>query len=227
MAVTELAAAAAHAANNAGALLEAAMVFIDDAAGSSQLVQGNAILAAGMARVRTLAAALNLLALEPAHVARVLAVEPFTLGAMALERLRDRLACEPQLAIAACPPLPDAYSRIDGTTLHSILTCLVECLRRRLPETHMARLSWSDGQRSAPPDPARPVRWVFDITVDDTEVPAGPSVALHPPRVGITEQALTHAGSLLAPLGVHIEAGHGDRYRLVLESVAWPRAGWP
>jgi hypothetical protein len=212
LSTTELAAAASHAANNIGALLVAATVFLDDTTGSAPSVRGTETLAAGIARLHTLSAALSLLSLEPAQVALVQAHPPAALGAHTLDRLRDELAREPQLERGSCPPMDDLPSRIDRGTLQSLLACMVECTRRRLPETRSACLSWSCTPDVTPNGvPRAAATWVFDV-----DVGAGLSIALYPPRQGIAEHALAHAAQLLAPLGVHLEAGPGDRHRLLL-----------
>jgi hypothetical protein len=214
LSAAELASLAAHAANNISALLVAAVALADEDTGPSPPGQGHAILAAGMARLHTLSSALHLLALEPAQVTLVRAHKPPGLGQRVLDRLRDDLARESRLELGSCPPLDDLPSAVDRVTLQSLLACLVECARRRLPETRSARLTWSCA-RALPQGGGAPVAaaWVFAI-----DLGADPSAALYQPRPGITEHAVAHAAVLLQPLGVCIEAGSEDRYRLVLVS---------
>jgi hypothetical protein len=213
MSAAELAALAAHATNNIESLLLAAMVFLEDAAGRSQSVRGNAILATGMARLHTLSSALGLLALQPAPVALMLTHQPHVLGAHTLDRLREELAREPQLQLVSCPPLDDLPSRIDRGTLQSLLVCMIECVRRRLPETLSARLSWSCSRDVPPRDGALPgaTCWVFAVDFD-----ADPATVLFQTHEGMADRALAHAAVLLQPLGIQIEAGLGGRCRLLL-----------
>ncbi len=212
---SELAAVAAHSANNIGALLVAAMVFLEDGTDSSPSVRGKAILASGMARLHTLSSALSLLALEPARVALVLAHKPLVLDGHTLDHLRGELAREPQLELVSCPPMDDLPSRIDRGALQSLLACMIECVRRRLPETLSARMTWSC-VREVPGDAAVPgaATWVFAI-----DCGADASTVLYPTRDGIAERALAHAAVLLLPLGAQVEAGPDGRFRLLLAAL--------
>ena len=207
---SQLSATAAHTANNASALLNAAMDVLAGCEETPALVRGQSVLAVVAARVHTLAGALSLLAIEPKHVALAASLAPRPVHGSSLDLLMEDWLREPQIELLGGPSLHEARLLIDGSTMRALLVCMVDCARRRLPEGRRAQICW---RCTGTPGPADPV-WEFVVAFGPDATAAGPA--------GLADHALALAAAQLGPLGVTLALDQEDRLGLQLRSAPVP-----